>query len=341
MSEKILYILGAGASANVLPLAKNIFYDNGEIRKPGLVEEIKTFDVKSWFLDYNLDSDLSKLVQTIKNRLVSIAGNAEKFGDVDTYAKFLHIMNAGGDDFKKVKQGLSEYFGLKQILLNERDKRYLPWLVSIMEKKIFPENLKILNWNYDFQVELAFSEFGFSEDVDHSGNGFSHSGLLLNYYPNLDPTFKDYHMLSLIHLNGIAGFIKQQRDFYTASIFQKKYMPSKNTALTFFQEHNYDPQINFAWEKSEYHSRLMKHVANMIQGTTILVVIGYSFPFFNREIDKQIFEHLKLDQTLKKIYYQDPILTGKQLVSQFNLNENEIEIVHIEQTNNFHIPFEY
>ena len=340
MAEKILYMLGAGASANGLPLAKNIYYDNGEIRKLGLVEEIKTFDVKSWFLDYNLDSNLSKLVETIKTRLVSIAENAEKFGDVDTYAKYLHIMNTRGDDFQKVKQGLSEYFALKQILLNERDIRYLPWLVSIMEKKIFPENLKILNWNYDFQVELAFSEFGFSEDVDHSGNGFSHSGFLLNYYPNLDPTFQDYHMLSLIHLNGVAGFIKQN-GLYTASIFQSKYFNEKNRALAFFGEHNNNPQINFAWEKGEYHSPLMKHVVKMIQDTTILVVIGYSFPFFNREIDKQIFEHLKLGQTLKKIYYQDPVLTGEQLVSQFNIDKKEIEIVHISQTNNFHIPFEY
>lgn len=77
----------------------------------------------------------------------------------------------------------------------------------------------------------------------------------------------------------------------------------------------------------------------MVSGTTILVVIGYSFPFFNREVDKQIFNELN-NRVLKKIYFQDPVLNGKQLISQFGLSDN-LKIEHIERTENFHIPFEY
>jgi hypothetical protein len=223
-------------------------------------------------------------------------------------------MRSGGDEFQSLKQGLSEYFALKQVLLRLRDNRYLPWLVSIMKSKQFPEDVKILNWNYDFQVELSFSEFGFLEDVDHRAGGYNHSGLLLNYYPNLDPTYSDYSILSVIHLNGIAGFIKQ-KEFYTASIYQPGYIAQKETALRFFKIHDTDAQINFVWEGKQYHERLMKHVNKMIEETTILIVIGYSFPFFNREIDKQIFQNLKLNRTFKKIYYQDPLLNGQQLYS--------------------------
>lgn len=78
----------------------------------------------------------------------------------------------------------------------------------------------------------------------------------------------------------------------------------------------------------------------MIAQTTIVVVIGYSFPFFNREYDKQIFEQLKEEKTCRKIYYQDPVLNGQQLKSQFNLSP-QIDIVHIDGTNNFYVPFEY
>ena len=340
MAEKILYILGAGASATILPLARNIYDNNGNISKPGLVEEIRTFDIKSSFIEYNLKPEILQMVQIIKTRLERLAENAGRFQDMDTYAKYLYLINSGGDEFQNIKQGLSEFFSLKQLLLRVRDSRYLPWLVSIMKTKRFPENIKILNWNYDFQVQLGFSEFGFVEDVRHHVGGFSHSGLAMNYYPNLDPTFKDHSDLSLIHLNGIAGFVKQQ-DLYTASVFQPEHAAAKEATIRFFEKHNTNPQINFAWENNQYHKPLMKHINKMIEGTTILVVIGYSFPFFNREIDKKIFERLKLNQSLRKIYYQDPLLTGKQLVSQFNLDKDTIDIVHISQTNNFHIPFEY
>ena len=85
----------------------------------------------------------------------------------------------------------------------------------------------------------------------------------------------------------------------------------------------------------------MNHVLNMVDRTTIVVVIGYSFPFFNREIDKQIFEKLNHPESgIKKIYYQDSVLDGKQLIAQFGLRSS-IDIVHIKNTDNFHIPFEY
>ncbi|MEI9954873.1 MAG: hypothetical protein WDM90_00825 [Ferruginibacter sp.] len=78
----------------------------------------------------------------------------------------------------------------------------------------------------------------------------------------------------------------------------------------------------------------------MIDGTTIIVIIGYSFPFFNREIDKIIFGNLMSPGPIKKIYYQDPVLTGEQLRAQFLLNP-DIPIVHIKEVENFHVPFEY
>ncbi len=80
----------------------------------------------------------------------------------------------------------------------------------------------------------------------------------------------------------------------------------------------------------------------MIKGTTILVVIGYSFPFFNREVDKKIINNIKKSGNLfKKIYYQDPIKDGQQLRSQFDIKAGHVEIVHIKDTTNFFVPFEY
>lgn len=208
-----------------------------------------------------------------------------------------------------------------------------------MTKKTFPENVKILSWNYDFQVELAAAQIGVMEDVEHIESTFTYSPSTFLSYPNLDPTFRDYDSLSLIHLNGIAGFFKSS-NLKRASAFQKKYSENMDLLASFLKENADKTQLHFAWEKSEYHSELMDHVKSMIDGTTILVVIGYSFPFFNREIDKQIFNSIKNTTAFERIYYQDPILTGQQLKSQFQLSPN-IDITHISNTNNFYIPFEY
>ena len=40
-----------------------------------------------------------------------------------------------------------------------------------------------------------------------------------------------------------------------------------------------------------------------ISDARILVIIGYTFPFFNREIDREIFSNMP---NLEKIYVQDP-----------------------------------
>jgi hypothetical protein len=339
MTHKILYYIGAGASAYALPLARSVYNDGYEVVIPGLSHELKQMSLNHDLLNYAGESYKDYIV-SVKKRFENLSKKAEEFGDVDTYAKYLNLLNPGGPEIHELKKTLSEYFSIKQILFNARDSRYIPWLVSIMDKKQFPDNVKIISWNYDFQVELASTTFGETEEVEHSGNSFTYSPPFISHYPNIDPTFSDFNSLSIIHLNGVAGVVRESLD-NTSSIFQKKNRDITENTLNYLKNNKSESQIHFAWEKNGYHDRLMQHVRNMIGGTTILVVIGYSFPFFNREIDKIIFDELiGTNGRLIKIYYQDPVLNGEQLKSQFNLKPN-FNIVHIENTSNFHIPFEY
>ena len=48
-----------------------------------------------------------------------------------------------------LKLPLAVYFGIKQKLAKVADSRYIPWLVSLMNTKRFPENIKVLTWNYE------------------------------------------------------------------------------------------------------------------------------------------------------------------------------------------------
>jgi hypothetical protein len=339
MSEKILYYLGAGASANALPLAKSIWDKSTPPKKiiSGLADELETFDFNP-IMQAVTAKESRDLIGHLEGEFKALALKANEFGDVDTYAKFLNLMQPGGEEIKRLKQTLSQYFSLKQIVLNAKDSRYLPWLVSIMNNRRFPENVKILTWNYDFQVELAAAQIGGTEEVEHDINSFLYSPSMLTHYPNIDPTFSDHKDLSLIHLNGIAGIANN--GLQTGSVFQAKNKKAIESTLTFLSNEHLSRNLFFAWDNAGYFSNLAEHVKTMIEKTTILVVIGYSFPFFNREVDKQIFRELTHNNSLRKIYYQDPVLDGEQLRDQFLLKES-LQIVHIKGTSNFHIPYEY
>ncbi|MEO6313567.1 MAG: hypothetical protein ABIX01_11935 [Chitinophagaceae bacterium] len=339
MAEKIVYYLGAGASSRALPVSRSspdYCYDP-PAGQAGLANALMDLDL-SKEMENPANNHLTERIDALKIKFVKLAKKAGEFGDVDTYAKYLNLLSPNGDEFTSLKQTLSEYFTIKQKVQGVRDPRYLPWLVGIMNTQIFPNNVKVLSWNYDYQIQLAANHFrdGVGEDVTFSGAGFLHSPSLFTAFPNLDPTFNNHDNLSLIQLNGIAGFGK---DIHGAkeSMFQSKYGITIADALDFFSR-DLSSELHFAWEDTPYHKNLMKHVMQMIADATILVVIGYSFPFYNRDVDKQIIE--KLSHSINKIYYQDPFLDGQQLFSQFGL-DRRLPIEHIRNTSSFHIPFEY
>jgi hypothetical protein len=103
--------------------------------------------------------------------------------------------------------------------------------------------------------------------------------------------------------------------------------------------------ISFAWEdedssnKNIFINQRITIAREIAAKTEILVVVGYSFPFFNRKIDQEIFKSMK--DTLQKIYFQDPVNDGNQLRIQFDLSEKaSSNIEHISQVDNYHIPYE-
>jgi len=167
--------------------------------------------------------------------------------------------------------------------------------------------------------------------------------------------------LPFIHLNGVAGYAFNERmqrcynkmnDIDTPgqslvdsfkrqgfdegeiikSIFNKFSIPNEHLLISYAWEKEFKSQrdYKFSNEKIEY-SRALARAAD------ILVVIGYSFPFFNREIDKLIFSEMP---TLQKIYFQDPYLNGDFLYSQFSLNRDRVKIEHIPNVKNYYVPYE-
>lgn len=338
---KVTYLLGAGASANALPTVKET--DSN----PGFAKALLEF-AKRIGEDEEIDPSHNTFVIELCGSLEWIAENTKKFGTPDTFAKFLYLKDRPNLD--RLQKALSFYFVVEQLFEKKRESRVLPFLTSILEQEsIFPKNIKILNWNYDFQIQLAAEEF-IREVYGVSTNGtYIHSPALVNYYPqvghgliqNDDTSSKEFDM---IHLNGLAGAfnVNGNSQFLNHFVFPKPENINK-LIQTLTDAQTSTNLLTYAWETNtnpafHIYKRIF-HAKSIASETDILVIIGYSFPFFNRNVDKAIFEAVKGGAKLKKIYYQDPYRSGEFLKKQFDLDDS-IEILHIKEVESYFIPNE-
>ena len=149
----------------------------------------------------------------------------------------------------------------------------------------------------------------------------------------------------MVHLNGIAGFYYYEQTACILNNFLNQKPKDINELIEKVtndseRKHNL---LTFAWERDTEAARLlhkrMDIAKAIITDSDILIIIGYSFPFFNRAIDKQLFEALTASGKLKKIIYQDPYKTGEFLKKQFELSD-DIEILHTTDKDNYYVPNE-
>jgi hypothetical protein len=326
MATKFTYWLGAGASAEALPLIKK----NGG--KPGLSDSLGDFIYTN-----KGKIEGSKKGSSLWNTLDDIVVQCKLFATPDLYAKFLIET---GDDlrYKLLIRLLSNYFAYYQrnyddgaaILAAKFDRRALNFLTIISNNKKLPDNVRIISWNYDSQIEMAAERL---KDVGSKTNS-----KIKNFccWPNCadGEVIEDNKDPFLFHINGVAG-----HDYSTRCLSEKR------EDVLSFDDLDRESLLSFAWEdedrfgKKTFLDRRIRLSQKMGRGTNILVIIGYSFPFFNRMIDESLFASMR--GSLEKIYFQDPHSNGQQLIGKFNLGTDfEKKIVHISDKDNYHIPFE-
>jgi hypothetical protein len=314
---KVTYIIGAGASAQALPLVKPI--KDGRKTIDGFPEAL----VKVGKDILQSTESESRTVKKIHDQFLSLADKCEEFDTIDTYAKYCYLTDQAR--LKTVKELLALFFILEQKFYNKSDKRYLVFLTTLLEyKKEFPKEIKILSWNYDSQFQIAWDMFG--REISP-----------LFYYPNINNANyqpNDYH---LIYLNGIADYKKKIGKLIAKPINDLK------SFIEFYEKEISENEslLTFAWEsaKSQFLSNSLELAKNNIYNTDYLVIIGYSFPFFNRGVDSEIFSAILKSDSLKKIYYQDKFRSGNFIRAQFNIPDN-IDIETINKVDQFYVPFE-
>jgi hypothetical protein len=339
--KKITFLLGAGASRNACPILK----EQGE----KMIELARIYFENPNYEFEEKPKDLDE-----KNRVmwdIGFFGSMSlKFGTIDTYAKKLSLNNS--PELSRLKLSVSLFFTIWQLtnnkILKSRnsisfdniDRRYISLMASIVEQynriscKI-KDNIRFVTWNYDLQLEYAFKSFcrdGVSwDDISN----------------DLRFRISDYSApkLEICHLNGYHGFYNTENGEYqildrTDSMEISDILDNISFTSTSLSQRKIDisNHINYAWENNKQAETIRKEAFRIFSETDIVIIIGYSFPNFNKDIDKKLFDQLRGRQT--KVYYQDP--NASQVLIQQIVNSEECDVIcEQKKLDNFILPYEF
>ena len=345
----VTYLIGAGASAgkrdkgNViegLPCVNEI-----PLRINNIITLLRNTPIPrniTWQnsqLGLNSKEDWEKAREVVINQFQELYKYCSENATIDTYAKKL-VLKREKDKFKHLEQMLTLFFMFEEMWYKP-DSRYDTFLANILTENLhFPDNIRFISWNYDNQFEITYSEY------NPNGN------LLVGSKRTI---FNTRHEITKI--NGTASFIDREQSF---AIYRRKFLEEiQNThenglyseaqakenrwilELIFLyklyiegKEDNTD--LSFAFDYNYPSDHILQSIDYIIGTTDVLVIIGYTFPFFNREIDRKILQHLKPNA---KIYIQDIYPERiKQSLNAVSLDIKEENIVLLSDVDQFYLP---
>lgn len=250
---------------------------------------------------------------------------------IDTYAKKLALV----DNRRKLttlKNVLCAFFVWEQ-LDHKPDNRYDTFLANVltMTNLQLPKELSVISWNYDSQFEMAYRFYSRKQSL-----------------PIYEKNTTDWEVLSewgrIFKVNGSASFADIS---VVRNILEDNELPKIIQLIMFYHDVSVDTSgcgyqftnhLSFAWDKSGNQAKMIEAIGQTTQDTESIVVIGYSFPFFNREIDRAIFADMP---NLKHIYIQDPYAESveQSLLAVLPAN-SKVQIEHRKDCRQFYLPVE-
>jgi len=326
--SKVVYLMGAGASygkrsdgkriVEGIPVVEEI---KEEINR--VIEWISTCKVPNEGYIYQLGDknyNFDSIMDMLKQDFEWLRDGAFHHATIDTFAKKL-LIRGDENEYRKLKFLLCTFFLIEQVIY-PYDKRYDTFFANILTLNAsIPDDIYIMTWNYDGQLGIAYREYVeenscriLPEEKVFRINGSANFTGVNNIEACTLPSMAKEELLSRILRQYELAY---NRVFSTGCI-----------------------QLKFAWDEEGYNSR-RKILYPNIQDAKVLVVIGYSFPFFNREIDRDIFMNMP---NLEKIYIQDPKAEEiKEFLSSV-LTENQREqlfpnvVILDKNKDNFYLP---
>lgn len=308
--QNVTYLIGAGASFYSIPVVN------------GLKERLKDYAVYVMRLNETRQITSNGALVYVKY-INDLADSLTEQLSIDSYAKVLYDRREYSE-LNKLKRILSDYLVFEQTVKTESamnqqyskmpsikhtasinkliDDRYITFFNKLFDanRHALKDNVRILSWNYDSQFELAI--------VNKFGVSINYASEKLKVIPNhYNRSIQEPP--SLIKLNGIAGYIVDdsyiERDSYWIDINSSDLNRIDMQIQHFLSNSNpsmFKPSLRFAFEiDSKDGNELEDRVMDVSKNTDVLVVIGYSFPDYNRVVDSMILNNMS---NLKNVYFQ-------------------------------------
>lgn len=299
--KKVSYLFGAGASRNALPIVSEL---------PDKIDALaKLLRTREYMLEKELFREpLGKFFKSdeqiiLTEHLSELAEKTRNHASIDTYAKKLYLQNKD-EELKKLKALISVYFICEQAI-SKVDKRYDAFYASILNKTVheFPKNIKILSWNYDFQFEKSYSAYTENSQIDHNQ-------AYLNVVSKYSLGVSEPDKFGIYKINGTTSIYSERGGRLGHFLTNLNSPFDKNLIhdvlfnyLRILKTNATHASVSFAWEDWEPGQNIIEKVLHATSQTEILVIIGYSFPFFNRDVDRKIINSMNY---LSRVYFQGP-----------------------------------
>ena len=341
--SKTIYYLGAGASyvkrdeqgaiIEGVPVVAEIPMEFAAFRKYIADTEIPTGYIQFQGIYQMTPEDVIREKQAMLADIDDLQNGIQEHATIDTYARKLYLTRRF-NDFKKLKDVLCSFFVWTQ-LEHKVDGRYDTFLANVLEENtlLLPQDISIISWNYDSQIEKAYKAYGYNQ------------GLIV-YEKNIQgewpPILKSGRVFKI---NGSATFydmsvidIIKESENETAAALQLIIFYNMSKADTSSLGFQLTTHLSFAWEDSHNQQNLIETINTTVNDAQQVVVIGYSFPFFNRNTDRYIFSQMP---QLRKVYIQDknPDAVKQSIEAVFPVG-NKIQIIPISDCTQFYLPSE-
>ncbi len=332
--KKVTYILGAGASFGTLPLVKD-FPDALKLFSTELRSYISKGDTPKFSKFYTVrGKSLTSLEGYIQmaNNVNELANEVANLASFDTLAKRLTIRGES-DRLIVIKAILTSFFMYRQAF-NPVSFRHDSFFASILGLSAeLPENINILSWNYDNQIEKAYS--GYSK-IGQEQLGEVRRKLNLKIPMG---NIENWDGFNLVKINGSADFGHFKDEKFNLNEIDEGNGVMNNCVKEYFRsiDNRVNSNITFAWDSGRYEMFIDK-ICQMVDKTESLVIVGYSFPYFNKVVDDKI---LRSMNNLKEIFIQDP---NAEYVKETIISLKALKtvggnsIIPISNLNQFYIP---
>ena len=341
--SKTIYYIGAGASFGKrdengaiiegVPVVAEIPMEFAAFRKFIADAEIPTGYIQFQDFYQTTPEDVKREKQMMLTDIDDLQKGIQEHATIDTYARKLYLTRRF-NEFKKLKDVLCSFFVWTQ-LEHKVDSRYDTFLANVLEESTLslPKDISIISWNYDSQIETAYKAYRYNQglpiyekNIQGGWPSMPKGGRIFKI--NGSATFYDMSVVERI----------KETENETAAALQLILFYNTSRADTSSMGFLLRTHLSFAWEAAAHHDNLMNSLAETTVDTEQMVVIGYSFPFFNREIDRAI---LKAMPNLQKVYIQD--INPSAVVQTINAalaTDKKINIVPISNCNQFYLPSE-